>query len=90
MITVFKYTIPADDTIAVLPREADILTVAFQGDDLCVWAKVDTSIEEMEARTFKVFGTGSPIPQDNEPMYNFIGTAFMNNGLVFHVFELEY
>lgn len=43
----------------------------------------------MEARTFRVFGTGHQIPEDAEQMYVFIGTAFMYTGLVFHIFELE-
>jgi len=89
MITIYKYTVhPSEESVA-MPRDAEILTTAFQGQELCIWAKIDTETTEHEERKFKVFGTGHNIPQDMGIMYDFIGTAFMDNGLVFHIFEIE-
>lgn len=89
MTTIYKYIISSNAAVVAMPEDAYVLSTAFQGKDLCIWARVDTDIKEIESRTFRVFGTGHPIPQDMGLMYDFIGTAFMDNGLVFHVFELE-
>lgn len=86
MITVFKYLLNPYETEVQLPAGADVLSVAFQGDDLCMWAKVDTS-SPLEGRHFKVFPTGVEIPTDMGIDYDFIGTAHTYDGSVFHVFE---
>ncbi len=86
MITVYKYTIDPNGSEIKIPCQADILTVAFQGDDLCFWAKVDTD-KELRTRNFYAFGTGHEIPRRMGTDYEYIGTGFMGNGLVFHLFE---
>jgi hypothetical protein len=65
---------------------SEILSVAFQRDVFCMWAKVDTEAKT-EIRNFEVFGTGHKIPREMGIDYKFIGTGFMDNGLVFHAFE---
>jgi len=86
MITVFKYTIDPYSSEIELPIGAEILSVAFQRDDFCVWAKVDTEAKT-ETRNFEAFGTGHEIPRGMGIDYKFVGTANMDNGLVFHAFE---
>lgn len=87
MITVYKYVIDPWNSEIELPIGAEVLSVAFQGDVFCMWAKVDTDAET-EVRSFKAFGTGHEMPRQMGIDYKFIGTGFMHNGLVFHVFEI--
>lgn len=86
MITVYKYVLEVGNGELRLPVGAEILSVAFQGDDLCLWAKVNDKCGE-EAREFDVFGTGWNIPEHIGTEREFIGTAHTDGGLVFHVFE---
>lgn len=86
MITVFKYEIPPYNAAIKLPIGAEILSVCFQSDTFCMWAKVDTEAEN-EERNFEAFGTGQEMPYDMGFDYKFVGTAHMDNGLVFHAFE---
>ena len=86
MITIFKYEISCDYPEIELPKEAEVLSVAFQGHTIFMWAKVDTELKT-EVRNFEVFGTGHKIHYDMGIDYKFVGTAHMSNGLVFHVFE---
>lgn len=88
MHSVWKYTAPTSDTFTIDTRRgAKILSVAVQGNALCVWAEVDPEAPA-EARRFRLCGTGHPIPAD-EPR-QFVGTVMTHSGaLVFHLFELE-
>lgn len=86
MKTIYKYTLDANNTVLEMPMGAKVLSVASQGDDLCLWAKVDTE-DPIEQRTFEVYGTGHPMPDDDEHL-QFLGTALMHGGsLVWHVFQ---
>ena len=68
-----------------MPENAEILSVAAQGDDICLWARVNPNAERVN-RTFLGFGTGHDIP-DNLQL-QFVGTAHLSDGaLVFHIFE---
>lgn len=86
MITVFKYEIPPYNGAVKLPVGAEILSVGFQRDVFCMWVKVDTEAET-EERNFEAFGTGHEMPYNMGADYLFVGTAHMDNGLVFHAFE---
>lgn len=86
MITVFKYEVSPVGMGIELPIGAEVLSVAFQRDKLCLWAKVDTEAKT-ETRSFGAFGTGHEIFDEKVINHKFIGTAHMDNGLVFHVFE---
>lgn len=88
MITIHKYELDPSNTRVSMPIGATVLTAAFQGNTLCLWAKVDTD-NALEIRDFYVYGTGHVISQKVDSSYNFIGTSFMSNGLVFHVFERQ-
>lgn len=86
METIYKYTINPHVFGIRLPCGAEILSVAFQGDTFCLWAKVNNEAET-ELRHFKTFGTGHEIPSQIGISYKFVGTGFMDNGFVFHIFE---
>ena len=86
MITIYKYIIDPNKTEIEIQAQAEILSVAFQGANLCMWAKVDTE-EELQKRNFQAFGTGHEIPRQMGMDFDYIGTGFMDNGLVFHLFE---
>jgi hypothetical protein len=86
MITVFKYVIDPYNPEIEIFIGAEILSVAFQREDFCIWAKVDTS-QITEKRNFYFFGTGHEIKTDMGIDYKFIGTGYMDDGLVFHAFE---
>ena len=86
MIAVYKYIINHSSKAIEIPDKAEILTVAFQGEDLCFWAKVDTD-NVTRIRNFQAFGTGHKIPFQMGVEFEFVGTGFMDNGLVFHLFE---
>ena len=86
METIYKYTIKIGEPETEMPKDAEILTVAFQGESMCFWAKVDPA-NETETRSFYAFGTGHEIPCGMGMDHQYIGTGFMHSGLVFHAFE---
>jgi len=86
MHTIYKYEIDSGNPLIWMPEGAEILTVGFQGDTFCLWAKVDTDAHA-EARNIHAFGTGHEMPYGMGIDWKYVGTGFMNNGLVFHAFE---
>jgi hypothetical protein len=86
METIYKYEIDPYEPGIEMPKGAEILTVAFQDEAFYIWAKVNPDAEK-ETRNFQAFGTGHSIPEGMGTDYEYIGTGFMYNGLVFHAFE---
>lgn len=85
MSQVWKFVLQPECEIE-MPAEAQILSVGSQGDDICLWVRVDPAAPK-EKRKFIGFGTGHDIPDELDLF--FMGTAFLNGGnLVFHLFEL--
>jgi hypothetical protein len=85
MKTVHKYVLPVEDEVTFAPPAgAQLLHVAEQQGDLCLWALVDPS-RQPRLRHLRIAGTGHEI--DGSPSY--IGTAHLHGGrLVIHVFEV--
>jgi hypothetical protein len=83
MKTIFKYPLSITDTqVLKLPKNADVFSAQFQGDQLCVWGLVDTEAE-LEDREFRIFGTGQLFEVSGK--FRFVDTA--QHGLsVWHVF----
>lgn len=83
--TVWKYTLDLlrSNTIEI-PKDGKVLTVGEQQGTLCIWVKVDDSLEK-EQRIFKIFGTGHLIP-DYGSNLQYINSVQIDS-LVFHVFE---
>lgn len=83
MKTIFKYQLSITDTqIIKMPKGADPFTAQFQGDDLCVWAAVESDAE-LEDREFRIFGTGAPL--DLSGVFRFLNTV-QQGPLVWHIF----
>jgi hypothetical protein len=70
-----------------MPDGAELLSVANQNGNLCLWAMVDPS-NEKQFRYIEVIGTGNPMPEYMGLDRQFIGTVLINP-LVWHVFELR-
>lgn len=85
MKTIHKYQLGITDVQAVrMPAGAEILSVQFQNESLCLWALVETT-EKNSARLIYVVGTGNPFPEGD---FRFIGTVQQFGGkLIWHVFE---
>lgn len=87
MKTIFKYGLEfTDSQTLLLPEGAKILSVGNQMEKLCLWALLDPA-QSPKARTFRIYGTGHPVPQDGTGY--FLGTVQFGGGtLVMHVFEV--
>jgi hypothetical protein len=85
MKQVWKFVLSGTLGNYLMPKGAQLLSVAEQRGDVCLWALVDPSAPK-ECRILSVVGTG----WDYSPSLNakFIGTVLLDHGtLVFHVFE---
>ncbi len=89
MKVVYKYKLKVGINAISLPKNSESLSVAFQGDDLCMWIEVnpDNNPTEDVVRYFEAFGTGYEF-SDNH-IISFIGTAFLYDAsFVVHVYEV--
>lgn len=89
MKRVWKFPLQATDEQEVfLPQGAELLSVAFQGDNLCMWALINDDPDvPRHRRVIDIAGTGHPL-EDGSIRHAFVGTAFHPTmSLVFHVFE---
>ena len=82
---VWKFVIPVEDEFTIqMPRAAELLFVAAQGDEPCLWARVVPE-RDRETRQFRLRGTGHPVDMDCEH----VGSFMLRGGaLVFHLFEV--
>jgi hypothetical protein len=89
MKKIYKYQLDLLDTQFVeLSLGAEILTVQMQGNQLCLWAMVNTLPEAIKKnRRIEIIGTGNPVPIGD---LKYISTfqMFQDWGtLTYHVFE---
>lgn len=88
LLEIWKFTLQPLSNYIEMPDHARVLSTAFQGGDLRIWAVVVPS-NASKTREFFVAGTGWPC--DDKAVGSFVGTAFLNpQGLVFHVFDHGY
>ena len=82
--TIWKFPIPLEDEFELeMPLGAAILCVQVQGEEPCIWARVDPKAKK-HRRVFRLAGTGREIPKE----LGYIGTFQLRGGtLVFHLFE---
>jgi hypothetical protein len=83
---VWKYPIPiADEFVLRMPRDAELLFVATQDEQGCLWARVITDDRvRLEDRRFHLRGTGHLIDLDSK----YVGSFILRGGaIVFHLFE---
>lgn len=84
MLTIYKYKLDGQTTHVEVHKDAIILCVQSQRNDVCIWALVDPRAPK-QVRIFHIFGTGSGVP-DEDLVY--IGTCQTHEGkFVWHVFE---
>ncbi len=82
---IFKYRLDITNTqIIEMPHGARLLHVDAQGEELCLWALVDLA-KSPSSVAIRIVGTGQPVV-DLGDLYNYVGTAQMPSGLVWHVF----
>jgi hypothetical protein len=96
-MVVYKYAIPEPTgtgrAFIDLSASAELLSVAFQGDTLVVWALIDPAFEPEPGyavegpRRLIVANTGQPIPGFPDGA-RFLGTAtHPESGIVWHVWD---
>jgi hypothetical protein len=72
--------------IVEMPEDAKIISVAEQGELICLWAEVDPNAQCRTKRGIAIYGTGRTIPDDPG---TFIGTVMLRGGaLVYHIYEI--
>ena len=85
MTQVWKYILDPYNSSVLMPSGAEILSVGEQGNDVCLWARVDPNAPKV-FRDFLIVGTGHNIPENLS--LKFVGTVHIfNRVLVFHIFE---
>lgn len=84
MRTIWKYTLAITDAVqnVPMPRNPNIVRFDMQNGVPCVWALVE-SHNPVETHSFRVFGTGHPIPEDSR----YVGTC-KDGGYVWHLFAV--
>lgn len=88
---IWKYPIPPyglgmDYTTVKMPQGAEILTAHEQRDEIYLWAKVDPS-KPTVTRRIACYGEQENVNQVPDGA-DYIGTVFVGQHLVFHVFDL--
>ena len=83
MIYKYELTLQTHQVID-MPYAAEILTMQMQGDQIMLWANVDTE-KETTPRTIVIAGTGEPIL--TEGLHTHIATIQMGL-MVWHFFEV--
>jgi hypothetical protein len=86
MLTVHKFPFEVAERIAFeMPRGAEIIHVAMQGQAPCIWAIVDPAAPK-ELRRFRVLGTGHPIESPPFDVYHHVA-SFQAPPFVWHLFS---
>lgn len=82
---IYKYELEITDHQEVMmPAEAELLSVGYHDDVLCLWAMCYGGFPP-EGRLIEIIGTGNPVHCDMGVDRKFIGTAV--GPFVAHVFE---
>lgn len=87
MKRIYKYLVEIQDEQTIyLPIGAQILSVQVQNGKPYIWACVRLDVE-IEARRFRLYGTGHNIEGEN--VLKYLGTFQLLGGrLVYHLFEV--
>ena len=80
MRTIWKFQLSAMEI--PMPRDATVISFAFQNGVPCIWACVDSEAEKT-VRRFEIVGTGQETPG---PETTYVGTA-QDPPFVWHLFE---
>ena len=82
MKTIYKYHY--ENGKVVMPKNAKILSVQMQENQVTFWALIDTDQKETEIRNIKMYGTGDVVEELDG--YNHLGTI-QDCSFVWHFFE---
>ena len=83
MKTIYKYKLDGGRTTTLeLPELARVIHCAIQGDEYCIWVRVDTDAPKVK-RSFTIVGTGWEI----EDSLGHVGTI-LDGAFVWHIFEV--
>jgi hypothetical protein len=86
MDKIYKYILDPNNWTVELPKNSNIISAESQGDNIVVYAIVNTEEKELRKVEIRVFGTGHNI-DINLNYYIFLDTVKMYGGtLMFHVF----
>ena len=83
---IHKYALKLDFGMQILkmPMGAEILTAQIQGEQLVLWAKVNSDVPAAD-RKFEIVGTGQSV-QPN--VFHISTIQSMSGTIVFHLFEI--
>jgi hypothetical protein len=85
MKVVYKYEEELKSGIRLtIPKNGKIIKVALQRGILRIWAEVNTK-NNKQYRYIRILTTGESFPED--VYLDYIDTIFLENGLVFHIYE---
>ena len=84
---IYKYELISPNETISLRKNAKIVHVAAQKNSVCLWAEISIEETRVESRVFKVFATGEDMKHRLGTTLNRLGTAHLQSGLVFHVYE---
>lgn len=100
MKTIYKYVISNTPEVVTganlgskiaLPVGSKILCCKIQNEvDVCVWAEVDTDVEQKETIIISIFGTGWNMDCLKDKKYEYIDTFMIGEGVfVYHVYAIK-
>lgn len=81
MTKIFKYKLDLQDTQSIIAPMVKPLCVQKQGDELVLWAEVDTAMD-IEIYQVTIVGTGHTVPTDAG---EYLSTV-QDRGCVWHVY----
>lgn len=86
MKALYKYVITPEG-VTQMPRDAEVLSVGAQGEQIVAWALVSVE-NSMTNRRLIAVPTGARFEDDGAPKPSqFVGTVQRPDGLVFHIFD---
>lgn len=86
---IYKYQLGmAEKAVVKMPQDAQVIRVDGIDGFLYIWAVIDTERPIVE-RTFNLFKTGAPMPDDILENYNYLGCGgiFVQMELMMYVWE---
>lgn len=89
MQTIWKFPLDiTDEQEIALPWGAVPLTVQMQGDQLCLWVRVNPENLPLMRHTIHIYGTGNPIEEEyGDVLERYLGTVQSHGGrFVWHCY----
>lgn len=85
---IYKYKLDNPNNQIKMPKNAEILSCGSIDNELFIWALVNPEETKTKQQLIRIFPTGCiDFLKCDGLKKNFIGTAIMENGLVWHLFK---